>query len=245
MSDKINRPLAGQISVWMQNQVQAANAKGLVFGLSGGIDSSVVAALSKMACGDNVLALIMPCHSNPQSAKDAQLVARKLGIKTHYTDLTAVYDALISRVPHAEGIELTNIRPRLRMSALYCAAQAYNYLVVGTGNKTEISIGYFTKWGDGAADMQPLANLYKYQVYQIARELDIPEDIIKKAPTADLWEGQTDENEIGMTYDELDAVLIGLEKGEISNLDPKSIERVKGLIEASKHKREPIPKFVP
>lgn len=243
MSISISRPVAGQISVWIQDQVKAANAKGLVFGLSGGIDSAVVAALAKMACGDNVLGIIMPCHSSPHSAADATLVAKKVGIKLHVADLTATYDTIIKQIPHSEGIELTNVRPRLRMAALYCAAQAMNYLVVGTGNKTEISIGYFTKWGDGACDILPIADLYKFQVYELARELDLPDEVINKAPTADLWDGQTDENEIGMTYAELDAILQGIERGELSGFDSKQVQRVKEMAERSAHKRCPIPAF--
>lgn len=245
MSDTLTRPLAGQISVWIQNCVREANAKGLVFGLSGGIDSAVVAALAKMACGDNVLAMIMPCHSSPRSAEDATLVAKKLGVKTHVADLTTAYDSIVPRIPHGEGIELTNVRPRLRMAALYCAAQALGYLVVGTSNKTEAMIGYFTKWGDGACDIQPIANLYKHQVYDLARELDIPEGIINKAPTADLWEGQTDENEIGMTYDELDSILAGIERGELASFNTTSVDRVRRMMAASEHKRNSIPKFDP
>jgi NAD+ synthase len=245
MESNITRPLAGRISVWIQERVREARAKGLVFGMSGGVDSSVVAALARMACGDKVLGMIMPCHSDPRSAEDATKVARKLGIKTHVADLTASYDMLIARIPHAEGIELTNVRPRLRMTALYCAAQAMNYLVIGTGNKTERLIGYFTKWGDGACDIQPIANLYKFQVYGLARELEIPEDIIAKPPTADLWEGQTDENEIGLSYAELDTVLQGIECGEISTLNPVSVERVRKMMAASEHKRCPVPMFGP
>lgn len=243
MSTSLARPLAGQISVWIQNRVREANAKGLVFGMSGGIDSSVVAALAKMACGDSVLGMIMPCHSSPRSARDAKLVARTLGVKTHVTDLTAAYDTLVPRIPHSEGIELTNVRPRLRMAALYCAAQAMGYLVAGTSNKTETMIGYFTKWGDGACDIQPIANLYKYQVYELAWELAIPEEVILKEPTADLWEGQTDENEIGMNYDELDAILRGIESGELAEFEPASVERVRKMICASEHKRRGIPAF--
>lgn len=245
MALDVARPLAGQISVWMQNQVKEAGAKGLVFGMSGGIDSSVVAVLSKMACGENVLGMIMPCHSNPASAEDARLVARKFGIKTHFADLTATYDVLVPRIPHIEGFELTNVRPRLRMTALYCAAQALGYLVAGTSNKTEIDIGYYTKWGDGGSDLLPLGNFYKRQVYDLAHELDMPEEIINKAPTADLWEGQTDENEIGMTYDELDSILAALTSGEISGFDSDSVDRVRRLIADSDHKRLPIPRFQP
>ncbi|MCE5323811.1 NAD(+) synthase [bacterium] len=245
MAVDLARPMAGQISVWMGNKVREAGAKGLVFGMSGGIDSSVVAVLSKMACGDNVLGMIMPCHSNPASAEDARLVARKFGIKTHFADLTATYDVLVPRIPHVEGFELTNVRPRLRMTALYCAAQALGYLVAGTSNRTEIEIGYYTKWGDGGSDMLPLGNFYKHQIYQIARELDMPKEIMEKAPTADLWEGQTDENEIGMTYEELDSILAALNSGELSGFDPDSVERVRKLIGDSEHKRLAIPRFMP
>ena len=245
MSETLSRPLAGQICVWMQNQVREAGAKGLVLGLSGGIDSSVVAALSKMACGDNVLGMVMPCHSDPKSAEHAQLVAKKLGVRTHVADLTAAYDSLVPRVPQSGGIEMTNIRPRLRMTALYCAAQFLNYLVAGTSNKTETLIGYFTKWGDAAADIKPIAGLYKFQVVELARELGIPKQIITKSPTADLWEGQTDEGEIGMSYDDLDAILQAIESGRLADADPDKVERVRKMIAASEHKRRPIPAFEP
>ena len=245
MSSDMTRPLAGRISVWMQEKVREAGAKGLVLGLSGGVDSSVVAALAKMACGDNMLAIMMPCHSSPESAAHAELVARKLGIRTHLADLTTAYDAFVTHVPNNNGIELTNIRPRLRMAALYCVAQANHYLVVGTGNKSEKMIGYFTKWGDGAADIAPIANLYKHEVYGLARELGVPDEVINKPPTADLWAGQTDENEIGMTYDELDAVIAGMESGQVSDLDPKSVEKVRKMIAASEHKRHMPAVFEP
>lgn len=244
VSEKLDRPLAGQISVWMQDRLRETGAKGFVLGLSGGIDSAVVAALARMAGGDNVLAMIMPCHSDPRSAEDAHVVARRLGVKVHVADLTAAHDALIPRIPNRGGIELTNIRPRLRMISLYCAAQTLDYLVAGTSNKSEYMIGYFTKWGDGAADLRPLGGLYKHEVVDLARELDIPEEIITKPPTADLWDGQTDENEIGMSYAELDAILEGLEAGELAGFDPERVERVRRMIAASEHKRAPVPVFL-
>lgn len=243
MNEKLDRPLAGQISVWMQDRLRDAGARGFVLGLSGGIDSAVAAALARMACGDNVLAMIMPCHSDPRSAEDAHVVARRLGVKVHVADLTAAHDALIPRIPNSGGIELTNIRPRLRMTALYCAAQTLDYLVLGTSNKSEYMIGYFTKWGDAAADIRPLGGLYKHEVVDLARELDIPEEIIAKPPTADLWDGQTDENEIGMTYAELDGILEGLETGELAGFDPERVEHVRRMIVESEHKRAPVPVF--
>jgi len=243
MSD--DKPLAERISIWLRERVEEAGAKGLVVGMSGGIDSSVAAALAKKACGDGVLGLIMPCHSNPSSTADAFKVADFLGIRTHVADLTDAYEALISRLPHTGGIELSNVRPRLRMTALYCAAQAAHYLVCGTSNKTETMIGYFTKWGDAACDIQPLAGLYKSQVYRLARDLGIPDEIIEKTPTADLWEGQTDEGEIGMTYAELDAVLHAIESGYTTGCNPDSVQRVRRMMARSEHKRGPIPVFEP
>lgn len=245
MDSSVGRPLAGRISVWIREHVTRAGARGLVLGLSGGVDSSVVAALARMACGEEVLGLVMPCHSSPESGAHAELVAGKLGIRTRTVDLTGAYDSLVAHVPHGDGIELTNIRPRLRMTALYCAAQHLGYLVIGTSNKSERMIGYFTKWGDGVADLLPIANLYKHQVYELARELQIPEEVINKAPTADLWEGQTDEGEIGMTYSELDAVLEGIETGCVAGLNPESVAKVRRMIAASEHKRSPVPIFEP
>ena len=235
--------LGRRISRWMREQVDAANAEGLVFGLSGGLDSSVVAALSKMAVGPKALGLIMPCHSSPKAAKHARLVARKLSIAIATVDLTPVCDGLVRRLPKGAGIAPANIRPRLRMTALYYYGNLQNKLVVGTANKTEIQVGYFTKWGDGAVDLLPLGDLYKTQVRRLAKELHIPQEIMDKQPTADLWAGQTDEQELGITYDELDAILAAIESGRVGGFDPDKIERVRGLIAMSEHKRAPVPVF--
>jgi NAD+ synthase len=237
--------LARRIAEWLRENVHQAGARGLVFGMSGGLDSSVVAGLAKAACGKDVLGLIMPCHSNPESTEDALKVARHFGVRTHIVDLTPAYDALVTAVPHQPGIATANVAPRLRMTALYCAAQSLGYLVCGTSNKTETLIGYFTKWGDSACDLQPLAGLYKYQVRELAKAIGVPQEIIEKPPSAGLWEGQTDEGEIGMSYSELDSILQAIEANDTSRCNPESVERVLKLIEASKHKRRPVPVFEP
>ncbi|MGQ9456217.1 MAG: NAD+ synthase [Armatimonadota bacterium] len=245
MNKSVSSSLVERIVDWLKHQVRDASAKGLVLGMSGGVDSSVVAGLAKMACGDDVLGLIMPCHSDPQATADAQSVAATFGIETRIVDLSTAYDALIAVVPHKGGMDTANIAPRLRMTALYCVAHSMGYLVCGTSNKTETLIGYFTKWGDNACDLQPLAGLYKHQVYELARNIGVPERIIAKPPTAGLWEGQTDEAEIGMSYAELDAVLQALESGDVSGCNHESVRRVRKMIEASQHKRSLVPVFQP
>jgi NAD+ synthase len=140
-------------------------------------------------------------------------------------------------------LALANIKPRLRMTTLYYLANRYNGLVVGTGNKTELSIGYFTKYGDGGVDILPLGDLDKTTVRALARQLGVPEPVITKAPSAGLWEGQTDEGEIGITYEELDRALAAIAAGESDSLAPRTVERVASLAAASEHKRRPAPMF--
>jgi len=188
---------------WIKGQVRRAGAKGIVMGLSGGVDSSVAAALAKQAVGkDNLLCLLMPCVSHPRDLKDAQCVAKKLGIKTKTLDLSKTYNDLRKILPPAGKLAAYNIKPRLRMLALYYFANKLNYLVCGTGNKSEIMMGYFTKFGDGGADMLPLGALLKKQVRALAEELGIPAEVIAKPPSAGLWSGQTDEGEMGITSGE-------------------------------------------
>ncbi|MDD4954028.1 MAG: NAD+ synthase, partial [Candidatus Omnitrophica bacterium] len=198
---------------WIKDQVRDAKAKGIVLGLSGGVDSAVVAALCKKAVGQkNLLALVMPCQSHKQDLEDARLVARGLGIKTKVIELSGIYDNFMKILPGAGNLAKTNLKPRLRMLVLYYYANKLNYLVCGTGNKSELMVGYFTKHGDGATDLLPLGNLLKKQVWALAKELGIPERIITKPPSAGLWLGQTDEGEMGITYAVLDDILERLEK---------------------------------
>ncbi|NLO90237.1 MAG: NAD(+) synthase [Clostridia bacterium] len=232
-----------KIALWIKNKVLEAGAEGTVFGLSGGVDSSIVAVLCKKAFPHNILALIMPCHSHPQDMQDAIKVAEKFNIKYFVIDLSKVYDKLLEVVLQNVNknyfIAEANIKSRLRMTTLYYYANLYNYLVVGTGNKSEILTGYFTKYGDGGVDIEPIGNLYKTEVYEAAKILGIPESIINKKPSAGLWVGQTDEQEMGMSYKELDRYLI---TGE----GPSHVaERVQDMIKKSEHKRNipPIPDF--
>lgn len=208
-------------------------------GLSGGVDSSVVAALSREAVGaKRVLGLFMPCHSCPDDLTDAKSVARKLKIGTKLIDLSSIYDNLLKILPAGNKLALSNLKPRLRMLLLYYFANNLNYLVCGTGNKSELMMGYFTKHGDGATDILPIADLYKKQVRALARELKIPENIIIKPPTAGLWQGQTDEGEMGITYNELDDILSRMDHKQKQSASRDKINKVKRMIKKSEHKRQ-------
>jgi NAD+ synthase len=231
--------------------------------LSGGIDSAVVCALSTMAAGPSrVIAAIMPILSRPDDMRDAELVASTFEVIPRVIDLVPAHDALIAAMPGeaAAGLEdanvdpegrsirrrlaLANVKPRLRMTSLYYLANRYNGLVVGTGNKTEIAIGYFTKYGDGGVDILPLGDLDKTAVRGLARELGVPEAVISKAPSAGLWEGQTDEAEIGVSYDQLDRALAAIPGDERKEpIDPGTLDRISALVAASEHKRRAIPMF--
>jgi NAD+ synthase len=234
---------------WIRKQVQEAGAKGIVLGLSGGVDSCVVATLAKQALGKSrLLALILPIHSLTQDLADSHLFAKKFGIKTKLVDLSRIYDSLLKILPAlpaaclpAGRITQANLKPRLRMLVLYYYANKLNYLVCGTGNKTEIMVGYFTKHGDGGVDILPLGGLFKSQVRQLAKELGIPGQIIAKPPTAGLWLGQTDEGEMGLFYPELDDILERREKNRKQVLPKNKIAKVEGMIARAAHKRAKPP----
>lgn len=224
---------------WIRKQVKQTKAKGLAVGLSGGVDSAVVAALAKEAVGrERVLALILPCHSQARDARDARLAAKKIGIETRKLNLSDIYDSFIKNLPKSDSLARANLKPRLRMSVLYYFANHLNYLVCGTGNKSELMVGYFTKYGDGAADILPIGDLLKRQVRILAEELMIPELIINKPPTAGLWPGQTDEGEIGITYNELDDILERMERKGRQVLSIDKVKKVKRMVKRFVHKRE-------
>lgn len=220
---------------WLKEEVKKAG-KGVVFGLSGGVDSAVVAALAQRAFPTQCLALILPCYSNPQDIADAREVATLFQIPFKVISLDTVFNQLVflftgKNYQGEQSLPLANLKPRLRMLTLYYFANLYSYLVLGTGNKSELTVGYFTKYGDGGIDLLPLGNLVKSQVRELAAYLGVPAKIIHKPPSAGLWEGQTDEAEMGLSYAELDAFLIGKE------VKPGVAAKIKKMEEQSKHKR--------
>jgi len=235
--------LSEKISNWIKEQVKDAGKKGVIFGISGGIDSAVVGALLKRALSDNVMGLIMPCESHPEDEKFAIEFSSKFNIKTKKVELDKVYNDFISMDKEAGKLAKANLKPRLRMATLYYFANSLDYLVAGTGNKSELCVGYFTKYGDGGVDILPIGSLLKNEVRELAKELNIPKRIIEKAPSAGLWEGQTDEKEMGITYEELDRIILAIEKNDTSGIDESILKKVQGMIASSRHKRAGIPMF--
>ena len=225
---------------WLRDEVSKANASGIVLGLSGGIDSSVLAALGREALGrENVLGVIMPCHSIDEDEADARLLAEAIDVNFIRVDLSGVFDSMLNAiVGDFNSLVKSNMKARLRMVTLYAVAQSRNLLVCGTSNRSEFETGYFTKFGDSGVDLMPLANFLKREIREIAKILNIPEKIITKAPSAGLYEGQTDEGDMGFSYDVLDEYL---STGKLS--DDKTRERIDVMRRRSEHKRKPIPIF--
>ena len=206
----INTDLARKIlSGFIRSEIRRAGFQRAVIGLSGGIDSSLSCYLTVEALGpENVLALRMPYRSSsPESLEHAQMVIEALGVHSMTVAITDIVDVLFERFPEADELRRGNIMARERMIILYDQSAAFNGLVVGTGNKTELLLGYSTLYGDSACALNPIGDLYKTQVRQLARAVGVPEVIVEKPPSADLWVGQTDEDELGFTYEEADKLL--------------------------------------
>ena len=221
------------LAEWLKRKVEEAGAKGLVFGLSGGIDSAVMGGISKLAFPDTSLGIIMPCYSPEIDKEHALLVADSLNLDTKTVDLDSVFDKLlkIAGLGLDNKLAIANIKPRLRMTTLYYFAQNYNYLVAGPSNKSEFITGYFTKYGDSGVDLLPLADFIKTEIWEIAKYLNIPQVIIEKEPTAGLWEDQTDENEMGFSYKLLDHYIVTGKGPE------KVVNKINAMYKASRHKR--------
>ncbi len=256
------RAMTDQAVEWLRHQFNHTSARRFVVALSGGIDSAVVCGLCTRAVGaESVLAAIMPSASNPDDAECARLVAETFEVEIVTIDLTQVAERFYESMPSrevitsalgrgsgegwrdAESLATANVRPRLRMTTLYYLANLCGGVVVGTGNKSEASVGYFTKYGDGGVDLLPILDFYKFEVRAVAAELGVPARVIARPPSAGLWQGQTDEQELGLSYQELDQTLLAIEQGDTDMVNPSTLERVRTMMSASEHKRSPIPTF--
>lgn len=241
-----NKKAKDSLVKFIKATVTREGFKKVVLGLSGGVDSATVACLSKEALGsDNVIAVLMPYKDfDPEGVKFAGEIIKSLGIKSYKIDISPMVDAYFKNFPDAERIRRGNKMARERMTVLYDLSKKENALVIGCGNKTEILLGYCTLYGDSACALNPLANLYKTQVYMLAKELGVPEAVIKRRPTAGLWKGQTDEGELGHSYSDMDALLhmmIDLKKPDSElrkkGFDSKFISDIKNRIKESEFKR--------
>ncbi|HET6271643.1 MAG TPA: NAD+ synthase [Bacteroidota bacterium] len=233
---------------FLRDEIHGAGFQKGVLGLSGGIDSTVATYLAAEALGKkNVLGVIMPYRtSNPQSRVDAERVGAALGIQTEVVDITPMVDPLLERGKISDPVRAGNIMARQRMIILYDYSYKEAALVIGTSNKTEIFLGYGTLFGDTASALNPLGDLYKTQVWQLARALDVPQNIIDKKPSADLWKGQTDEGELGFTYVQADHLLYNMidERRSESELvamgfQQEFIRSIKDKVKKSQFKRRP------
>ncbi len=254
--------LRTELVTWLRELRRESAVQGFIFGLSGGIDSAVVCALAAEAIGaENCLALVLPIESQPEDAELACAVAERFGVRAITIDLSAPFRALLetladyreraarlgeasnappegvpSRAATADSLALANVKPRLRMVALYYYANLLGYLVLGTGNRDELTVGYYTKFGDGASDALPLGDLVKAEVRGLAGELQVPAAVIERPPSAGLWPGQTDEAEMGFSYEQLDRFLLEGTSGV-----PPVDAAIRRRVETARHKASPPP----
>ncbi len=221
---------------FIKRMLKESGATGIIFGNSGGKDSALVGILCKLAC-DNTVGVMLPCQSKRnfgEDMEDAGEVAEKFSIKTRIVNLSEVKEIIVEKLEKHTRLSdaaLANIAPRIRMIALYTIAASENRLVAGTGNRSERYMGYFTKWGDGACDFNPIADLTVKEIYEFLRYLEAPENIITKAPSAGLYEGQTDEQEMGISYEKIDEYILN------GKAEEKDIEIIEGYHKRSEHKR--------
>lgn len=232
--------LARAIQAWIGEIVSASGARGVVLGLSGGLDSCVSAALCAGALGPgNVLGIMLPCGNHPDDERDGNRIADLLGIERKTVNLESAFDELVSAaaLDRSNTLNMGNLKARLRMAVVY--AHSGNRLVAGTSNRSEYLAGYWTKWGDGAADFHPLIGLFKDQVVALAEALGLPPWTTARVPSAGLWPGQSDEGEMGVTYGQIRSFFT---EGEAS-VPPEAAQAIRRLHGGSHHKRSPIPCF--
>lgn len=246
---KLNMELVEELLVqFLADETRSAGFERGVIGVSGGVDSAVSAYLTAKALGkQNTWGIILPYKtSNPESLKDAEKVVKELGIRTETIDISPMVDAYCDRFGVTDHIRRGNVMARVRMIILYDISAREHALVIGTSNKTELLVGYGTLYGDTACAINPIGDLYKTQVWQLAAALGVPQNIIDKKPTADLWPGQTDEAELGVSYRELDALLYQMidkrrndEELQRLGFAPDFIRKVRGLVQKNQFKRRP------
>lgn len=249
LTPKFKSETVAIIHSFIKQKISESGARGVVIGLSGGLDSAVVAKLCADALGpDKVLCLIMPESDTTEGdIKDALSISTELGVEYRVIDIThiiAAFSELLSPM-EPDPKALGNIKARCRMIALYVHANMENRLVMGTSNKSELATGYFTKFGDGGADFSPIGDLYKSQVFELARAIGVPGDLIDKPPSAGLVAGQNDEDELGLSYEILDRILLGIELkmapediSEKVGVAVSEVQRIQGLVKRSVHKRK-------
>jgi NAD+ synthase len=243
-----------RITGFVADTVDAAGAEGAVLGLSGGIDSTLTAHLAVESLGaDSVRGLVLPSDANTEgNMSDAERVAEMLDIDYDVVEIQPIVDAFVKAAPDdvaGDRMALGNVAVRTRGVLNYFVANAESRIVLGTGNRSEAMTGYFTKYGDQAVDCNPIGNLYKYQVRQLAAHIGVPDNLVEKPPSAEMWSGQTDEGELGLTYNTLDAILMLHVDGPFSlsatcetlGVPESAVERVVSLVERSAHKRSMPP----
>ena len=244
------RAVETRIKHFIKNYVEKCNAEGVILGLSGGLDSSTTAALAALSLGgEKVLGIAMPEEEtyNTTDIKHAEIVAKKFRFDFRVVDISSTLRACFQSLPiydAADKVSKGNVKARIRMVYLYYYANRLNRLVCGTSDKSETMMGYFTKWGDAATDFAPIMNLYKTQVKQLAQHIGVPREIVEKPPSPRLWPGQLAEKELGITYETLDLILLGLdhqmkpkEISEQLNLSFELVEKIKTRWLATEHKR--------